>query len=252
MSPGVTPSWRPPTARCTPTSIGVGWWGEIVPRLCIGSHKGRPSGLEEAASILEAAAGIDPEDGRDTESAPGGEGDPEEGEGQGENAETPPVPTSVDQEPPDTASRRLADQWREAREAMERWREAARDPDADPFRTAQLQREAQEQQQEALRTARQEASWQANRTEAEREAERQLLERGREEAQTPADRMREAAERMDRALARMHRDDQNPDLPGAETVSARTMSLPLGPGMSEEHHDKVLQALREVLTHYAA
>lgn len=42
------------------------------------------------------------------------------------------------------------------------------------------------------------------------------------------------------------------DLPAAELISRTTMSLPLGPGMSDEQQDKVLQALREVLGRYAA
>ena len=42
------------------------------------------------------------------------------------------------------------------------------------------------------------------------------------------------------------------DLPGAECVSARTLTLPLGPAMTDEDQELVLTALRDVLGYYAA
>jgi len=42
------------------------------------------------------------------------------------------------------------------------------------------------------------------------------------------------------------------DLPGAERAAARTLTLPLGPSMTDADQDLVLAALRDVLGHYAA
>ncbi|HBQ16983.1 MAG TPA: hypothetical protein DEF51_39565, partial [Myxococcales bacterium] len=164
----------------------------------------RTDAIREAAEILERAAGIDP----DAEDREGGEAGDEQA-----SAEERPLPTSVDQEPPETASRRLMDQWNEAREAMERWREAARRPEADPFQTAQLQHEAQRAQMEALQLARQERSWEQAQTEEQREAQRRQREQREAESETPADRLSESVDRLDRALARLHRDDDSPDVP---------------------------------------
>src|SRR5690606_11230331 len=159
---------------------------------------------------LERAAGIEPESEQGTS------------EETAESTEPAPVPRSVDADPPEWASRQLAESWERAREAMREWRESASDPASDPHRTAQLQQEAQRRQMEALSLARQERSWQTSRSEEERAQEQRLREQWRSDSETSADRLERSVERLDRALERLHRSDDSPGLPPPEVGEALT------------------------------
>src|SRR5690606_19594375 len=164
----------------------------------------RATAIREAAELLERAAGIEPESEQGTS------------EETAESTEPAPVPRSVDADPPEWASRQLAESWERAREAMREWRESASDPASDPHRTAQLQQEAQRRQMEALSLARQERSWQTSRSEEERAQEQRLREQRRSDSETTADRLDRSVELLDRALERLHRSDDSPGLPPPE------------------------------------
>lgn len=180
------------------------------------SMEDRATAIREAAEMLERAAGMDDETDAGAHDA----------RASGAEAQSAPtgseLPRSVDEAPPETASRRLLDAWERARATMQAWREAASSPNQDPNRTAQLQQEAQQRQMEALRIARQEANWHASRSEEERAEERRLIEQRRAESETAGDRLQRSVERLDRALERLHSHDAREGLPPPEVGQALT------------------------------